>query len=179
MRRRYGKTLLETVVVIGMMAVLMTSGAHLIGLLLRAEGDGLQALTADRSLFRLAETFRDDVHAAAAAQLADEDDGTDRLTLTLSDERRVTYTLPDQRVQRVVRRGGETSHRETFRLPPGSNHLEHSGPERRVTLVHKRRLGRPSESRNGSPSARRTYRIQAVLGRDRRFQSRREPAEQE
>lgn len=119
-RHAPGFTLVEVVIAVSMVSFVMGGAAVLLQGVWRVERSTrhhAQNLAAD---FRLAESFRSDMHLAdtsAAAPLAGVE-SANQLALTLVDGRTVEYTADLAQVERVVRRGGEIISRDTFLLKP-------------------------------------------------------------
>ncbi len=107
--KRRGKTLVELLVVISMLAAITGTAGTVIYRLMRAERAVEADLVWQRTVAELSEQFRADAHAALVAKA--NDDGTG-LTFTLP-EGTVAYTLTAHGVQRTGQpRGGEEQHQE-------------------------------------------------------------------
>ena len=91
------------------------------------------------AIFRVGELLRDDVHAGKLADAAVPPGGASiqRLVLMLPGDRTVEYAGEDARIQRVVRKNGETVHEDKFALAAESTaSWQISGDGRkRVTLL--------------------------------------------
>jgi type II secretory pathway component PulJ len=110
MTRRAGKTLIETLVLITLLAVAVgmstTSLATLFRIHRLIRADAEQAA----SLARLATQFRRDAHEAISVST------DDRCVLTLADGRMIHYVHEAPRIVRQVRRGDAVLHRDRFSL---------------------------------------------------------------
>lgn len=160
---------MEVLIVISIMATLLTWGSSLIGLMLKSEGQIARSLVAGLTWSRLAEVFREDVHAASEVDLGQENQNGTRLELHRP-EGRILYKVGGNRIVRTLRKGEDRiESRKTFKLPDGKNRFQYRRTAALVTFIHDRRLGKPSEQNRPSSRLSRRYRIQAVLGRDHRF----------
>jgi len=143
MRSRAAFTLIE-------LLVAMVLGSAVLGLLAatmsrvltgsRSAQDHLQAAT---SLGRLAEQFRDDVHAAASAHSDRVDNEPARLILERGDDTRVAYAIDPAGLARIETASGAVRRRELFALP-GMKVLgwnDDSASTRRVSLEVARLAG--------------------------------------
>jgi len=110
-------SLVEMVVVISIMAMLMSFGVVLIGLLLRADAAGHEAVAAQLSLERLGRQFRADGHRARTAAL--EGELQDTLRLHLSDNSQVVWTAAGSVVHRELQSDSSTEAVESYRLSEG------------------------------------------------------------
>lgn len=167
--KRDGKSLIELVAVMGVMAVLLLAGAKTLTFLMRADADGRSAVAQTVNRSQLAEEFRRDVHIAANAELGDAADGVQLLRLTLPDGSIVEYRPAAGKVQVAQMRDGGTISRRTFSIPDESVRFEVSGESPRwVSLAAKSAVDR-SGNTTIAPLQRTTFRIEAVLGRDNRL----------
>ena len=117
LQRRPGTTLLETVTVIGVLAVVLAGSVVAIGAMYRVERLVNDRHDHDRAVARAAEQFRIDAHAAAGAELAPGPAPSAALRLVLPDARTIDYSIDDYGISRVVSRGGEAIHREGYLFP--------------------------------------------------------------
>jgi type II secretory pathway component PulJ len=114
---RRGKSLIELVVVMTVVAtVLLLVGRVLVGLF-RVEDRATQALLVGHTLDRLASRLRADVRGATTAEIDAADDGGTRVRLALPSGESIAYVVEDDGVSRTVGRGEATVARDTFRLP--------------------------------------------------------------
>lgn len=107
-----GTSLIEMVVVFGLMAVVGGLVGQILFSLSRAEQAATRDLLLERRLVELAWRFRDDVHTAAGCQL---DAAATTLVLTRPGGDRITYRLQGDTIQR--RSLGDRPTRETLALP--------------------------------------------------------------
>jgi type II secretory pathway pseudopilin PulG len=113
-RVRRGKSLVELLVVIGLTGVVMAMTSTTLVATFRAERQIRRDLAQQQTLARLATRFRADCHASRAASV-------DRLCeLALPDERSIRYSAASSGIERVVLRGGNVEHRDTFALANGA-----------------------------------------------------------
>jgi prepilin-type N-terminal cleavage/methylation domain-containing protein len=139
-----GVTLIEMLVVITVLGVLLDLCAVTIQLLMRVGSNAQARRGAAAALGRLAEQFREDVHACDDAQLRP----SAGLRLTLDPRVVVDYEVRDGRVARVESTDGQANRHESYDLGPnGSAVFERrdDGPRRFLALVvsHKASSGRP------------------------------------
>jgi len=170
MKNRSGKSLIELVVVISVMSMVMMIAVRTITQLMRADASGGKSLVAGNSLARLARQFRRDVHNAEDAELVTaEENESPRLHLKLTENTIAEYRTFAGKILRSIRRGEETTSRETFHLPRGENRFEISEEETSIiVLVHVRKT---AESYENSPShaPEKEIHIEAIRGRNHRY----------
>ena len=173
MANRSGKSLIELILVMSVMSMLMLIAVRTITLLMRADAAGGKSLVAGTSLARLAHQFRRDVHAAGDARLVTpEENGTPRLQLSLPENRIAEYRPFAENILRTIRRGEETTSRETFHLSCGENRFEISEEETPIiSLVHVRKTTESYEKSPG-PAGEKEIRIEAIRGRNHRYMKR-------
>jgi type II secretory pathway pseudopilin PulG len=156
--RRKGWTLLETMVAHGLLALIMTLTALLFAALSRAERNAVRAGAAQRSLARLDELFRRDVHQALSVELVGQ---PQELRLTLSPHESVKYLVEQGNLQRFASEQGG-SHHETFRLPGAEWEMELTeGKSSKVIL----RCRQPADTATKIPAEflpRRELRFEAI-----------------
>ncbi len=161
MHPRRGFTLIEMVVVISVGAVLMGIATAILCMLLQSERSARDDLHAGGCVARLAEQFRQDVHAAARAPRS-----LDRAScrLKLPPDRTVVYLFKPGVVNRTEWNGNEVLIRqESYDLPAESAaHIEVAADAQPpvVCLLLEQPHG-------GGP-----LRVEAAVGRDRRFTER-------
>ena len=170
MKNRSGKSLIELVVVISVMSIVMMIAVRTITQLMRADAAGGKSLVAGNSLARLARQFRRDVHDAEEAELLTiEENESPRLHLKLTENTIAEYRTFAEKILRTIRRGEETTSRETFHLPRGENRFEISGVETSIiSLVHVRKTAEFYE-KSPSQTGEKEIRIEAVRGRNHRY----------
>lgn len=155
-----GVSLIEMMVVISVLAILFGLCAVTIQILLRVGSDAQAHRTAAAALGRLAEQFREDVHASGDAELRN----AGGLRLRLDHQVVIDYEVRDGRVARLETTGGQASRHEAFDLGQrGTAAFERrdDGPRRFLVLVvsHKASAGRPDPPHPEE--------VLALLGKDR------------
>jgi prepilin-type N-terminal cleavage/methylation domain-containing protein len=158
---RRGHTLIEMTVVITVGAALLGIAVSVIHLLMRAEETGRDHFDRFTTLARLADQFREDVHAAAAKPAAD---GQTAWRLEPAADRTVRYSAEDGEIVREERKGENVVSRESYKMPDDYAATIASDDASRpslvsMTVVFKGKLGAKD----------REIRIDAALGKDRRF----------
>lgn len=120
MTRRRGYSLVEMIVVLTLISVALSSIALVLHSLHRAErrlrDDGDFA----RTVQRLETQLRADAHAARGGGQIAFGNAPSALTLLMPGEQTVTYTIEPGGVERLVRQGEATKHREWFALAGAS-----------------------------------------------------------
>ena len=119
-----GHTLVEMAVTISLISGALLLVGGLLHTMFRADRVLRGQIVARASLARLALQFRDDAHAADSAGVAaiggaaqrDATEEKSTLQFDLGDGRNVSYRAENGRVEREVRRGNKTLHRETYAL---------------------------------------------------------------
>jgi prepilin-type N-terminal cleavage/methylation domain-containing protein len=164
---RRGVSLIELMVVISVLAVLLGLCAVTIQLLLRIGSDAQARRSASAALGRLAERFREDVHACDDVQLRT----SAGLRLRLNPSVMIDYEVHAGRIARVESTDGQASRRESYVLGRNDTAVidrRDDGPRRFLALVvnHKERPGRAEPNH--------PMEILALVGRDRPGASRSE-----
>jgi prepilin-type N-terminal cleavage/methylation domain-containing protein len=172
MKRRGGFTLIELLIVITLLGVILPLAGRMIYLLLRAQAASAEALTDSVTLTRFSQTFRRDVHAASGvAKSPGESSAQSTLALKVQSPMAVTYEFnPAGTVSRTVSTGSSIARREQFRIRRARIRFEVSKDGREIAAIQEPLLiggASPGES-TLTPS---TIRVEAVLGRDHRFES--------
>lgn len=169
MNRRAGISLIEMLIVISVMSITLGLAVMTIGFLMRAESGATQAFAASNMLSRLAADFRRDARAAREAEIG-ADDEPGELRLILPEGRTVIYRGNGRSVERLVRQEEKLRQREVYRL--GSERIEFQVTEEEPRLASLSVTTRLKAVTNteGAPAGTRVVRIEAVLGRDRRFE---------
>ena len=126
----------------------------------RADRAARLELGTSASFSQLTARLRSDVHAAASAEVKE-----GLLTLKTGETRSISYELAEGRVERLVRQDDKVEHRDGFRLAPDSTGQWEVSEQEGTTFV-----GLQLERAAGKPS-----RIEAQVGRDRRFENKGEP----
>ncbi len=158
MKNRRAFTLLEMVVAMTVAAVLMGICTGILCLLLQAEHRGRDDLHQGMSMGRLAEQFRDDVHAAAAGPPQKHAD-KHGWQFRLPPDRIVVYEVKPGMVIRSERVGGALRRQESYELPDQSTAAIEVSPDARPAVACLL-LGPPGG---------RQLRVEAIFGRDYRF----------
>ncbi len=165
---RRGVTLIETLVVISTLSVIATVSVTTIVLMLRAEGSGLKSLNSGTSFSRLANQFRDDIHAARSVELAQDPTGPQAsLVVHLPTGQNVSYTSGPGNVSRLAENTNGNVAREDFALLDGNVIFEISQTQSTATLIYQLENATPLASTVESP--RRPFHVLARVSRDLRF----------
>lgn len=164
-RRAY--TLIEMVAVMGIGAIMLGIGISMIHLLLAADREQQRAVRTTFQMSRLSRQLRDDIHAAAGAEV--QEAPQTELALTTDDGRRIVYTADAHVLTRIAPGVEDEMSREDYRFPPETT-LWFSRDEKPALV----RLSIGLPARNGGQNARsaglsRPATIEALLGRDRRM----------
>jgi hypothetical protein len=171
MSTRRGASLIETVVVIGVGAILFGLAAGLLHVLFAADRAARSGFAEGTSLGRMAQGFRDDVRAATRSEPADAAAGPFRqLSLILPGDRTVEYRVEEDALARLERRGGEVVRRERFTIPPrlaSRLELRREGGRTVAAFVLDRRPGVAAPKAGEG----RALRVEAVVARDYRFEN--------
>jgi hypothetical protein len=158
-------------VALSLLAVIMPLTGWTIHLLLRAQTASADSLADAMILSRFATTFRNDVHAAQSAEVdAGRTPGQGSILLRLDSPRIVSYTAePSGVVVRTVQKGTLVERREEFRLTGTQTQFERDQKNSTAAAVH--RLHAATIAGGSVPSsAASILRMEAVIGRDRRFE---------
>jgi prepilin-type N-terminal cleavage/methylation domain-containing protein len=171
---RRGVSLIELLVVISIASVIIGLCVTTIHLLLRSERDQSRDVRTAAIVSRLAEVYREDVHATSQSEIVVDAEHA-QLILTDPPGREIVYTADEHLLRRVERLGGALVHRDVFCFPPESRirfAREESPRIVRVTID----VAAPIPDRMPVDQARRAPRrplvIEAVADRDRRFAGR-------
>ena len=125
MRTRRGSSLFECLIAIGLIGATFSTVAVAMSGMYRTHRRVRGEAGRELELERFAAQLRADAHQALSVEeetvadpnAADPNAAVKILSLTLPGGRSVHYTLQERRVERVLRRGDELLHRETYRLP--------------------------------------------------------------
>lgn len=157
-----GFTLLEMAIAFSLTSVLLSLGVVLLGLFMRADSAGHEALGRQLSISRLERQFREDAHQALA--VTGSDDGR-AVEFRLGEHRRAVWSVRDTGVERAVHEGESRRGREEFQVTDAeaSFSSEPDGQSIELRFVDRRiaPLETPSAASSSPPP---TWRIQAVIG---------------
>lgn len=167
MRARAGYTLIELVSAFGTVAVLAGLGVTLIQSLMRVERSGHALLVESATASRLAQQFRNDVRLARTVE-PNEKNATpvDKIVLQLSENERVEYQTRGHTMVRSVRHDDREVRSEAFRLSSRATFHFEVAEEARKLFV---KLLVAYQSGEKGEGAAREVRVDAELGRSRRF----------
>ena len=165
--RRRALTLIEMVTTISVAAVLTGLAMCLLVVMLRAERGGRAHVAEAESLERLADQFRQDVHAAVGEAVVSGKE-LRQWRLDLSGNRSVHYTIADNGISRDERAGSKDVRRESYALPDDSSVAVAVDRATNPALV-----SLTIEPKDASLRSAHAFRVEAVLGRDLRFAQRR------
>ncbi|WP_145267459.1 PulJ/GspJ family protein [Tautonia plasticadhaerens] len=160
-------TLIEVLAAMTVSSVLLATTATVITLVFRLDRLGRDELTASIAEGRLAADLRADVRSSGDLGLAPEGP-SDALQLLGPGGRSISYRSEGDDLIRVRRDGEGADRLERYRLLPGTTarwEVLGDGPSRRVALE----LDSPKAPKTEG-AGRRLLRIEATLGRDRRFE---------
>jgi prepilin-type N-terminal cleavage/methylation domain-containing protein len=178
-RRRRGVTLLETLVVIAVGTVIVGIAVGLLVTLFQIDKKSRQTRDGMRVQTRLADQFRRDARAALdllSAQNPDEQSQEVEWFFEFPAGQRVRYGIKDRLVERTDLSGQQVVRRESYRLPHGVTAAiilaDKQSPAIASLRIHRRR----PEGKSGSF---RSFRVEALLGADHRYQGPNTSEEQE
>lgn len=169
MKKRFGYSLIETLVVIAGSGVVLATAVGVLHSLFRVDRTTRDRAAGQQTLRRLAGDFRDDAHAAVKLTPVEAVADGKKLPaweFQSQTDRKIRYQATANRLIREEQAGGKTVRREVYRLPDGSAasiSLE-TGPPALATL----RIAPSSAGENttgGQP-----LRIDAALASDHRFE---------
>ncbi len=161
--RRRGFTLVEMLAALTVGSVLLGIAVSILALLMRIERIGRDQVHQDAVTARLAQQFRDDVHAAA--RLAPAEAGKQGVwRLVLTPDHTVTYRALPELVERDETVAGKPVRHESYTLPAGWSARLIAPAEGRPPLAS---LSAASLETPGPKD--RDVRIDAVVGKDHRF----------
>ena len=118
MRTRRGHSLVECLIAIGLIGATLSIVAVAMSQMHRSCRRVSEASTTELELERFAFQLRTDAHQAISVEREGANGATaDALLFGLAHELSVKYTLQATHVERLLHRGDEVRHRETYRLP--------------------------------------------------------------
>jgi hypothetical protein len=162
------------VVTMSILSVILTVGIGLIHLLMRMERDGAKEVWHGRTLSRLSDAWRRDVHAARDARGDAAAETGDRILLRLPELVEITYAADGATVRRTVTQGAAVRHRDSFHFPQGSSIRLETGGEptfARIVIVRPALPEKASRDSALAETAGRVTTIEAVVSRDLRYRS--------
>ena len=172
---RAGLTLVEMLVVISVAAVMLGMSVGVIHLLLDAEREATRAVRFNTSVARLTQAFRGDIHASRQVELPAPEPGKPVVLVATVDGGQIRYELDEHLATRTETEGGRQVHREVFYLPPHSRMRFEHQPDQKLVLLEIDMAAGGSGTRNVPTAAaeipQRRLAIEAVLGRDHRFET--------
>jgi prepilin-type N-terminal cleavage/methylation domain-containing protein len=184
-RPRSGLTLVEMLVVISVAAVMLGMSVCTIHLLLDAEREATRAVRFNTSVARLTQAFRADIHASRQVELPATEPGKPIVLVASVDGGQIRYELDEHLATRIETEGGRQVHREVFYLPPHSRMRFEHQPDQKLPgqklpfqklVVLEIDMAAGGTGTRAVPSAvadkpQRRLAIEAVLGRDHRFET--------
>lgn len=169
MKKRFGYSLIETLVVIAGAGVVLATAVGLLHSIFRVDRTTRDRATDQQTLRRLAADFRDDAHAAVKltpVEAVAEGKKLPAWEFQLPQaDRKVRYQATANRLLREEQLGGKAVRREVYRMPPGSTASisQENGPPALATL----RVAPSSAGENTTGGL--PLRIEAALASDHRF----------
>jgi type II secretory pathway pseudopilin PulG len=165
-RRRRGWTLLEAIAALTVGSTIFGIAVQLLALTMHAAEGARDRATSAGATARLAERFRADVHAAREIVVPQSKDNMTRWTVKLSADERIEYELRDGSLQWTKYVGDAVRARDALALPQDTAPRLELEPKDNPVMASLL-LKRGAEA--GDDSAEHTVRIDARIGRDRRF----------
>jgi hypothetical protein len=155
MKSRRGASLVELLVVMSAATVVLTMSASLIHRIMHAQSKARAFSDVERTSLRLANVFRQDVHQATSAILAETDLGERSfLRLALPENQSIEYSRQDANVMRILLDGSRTIARDQFAFPAGAELAIRQDPPRLIVLtIHSRPGEMPAEDGRSQASA--------------------------
>ena len=175
--QRRGVSLIELMVVIAIISALFSMVGVVFHRLFLSEQVAMRAALTERTVSRLADQFRRDVHAATTATRSENGDGRASSLALLSSHdvaaepnaaAKVIYSFNDGEVLRELIADGKTTSREVYRLPECRLRLPATTTEGKVEVVSLiiERQGSTITPQPQATRPRRSLAIEAALGRD-------------
>lgn len=128
---RGGVSLIEVVVVMTMISFVFLCIGTTVHLLLRTEKVVSQSVVMERTISRLGNLFRDDMHRSEkVVEIPGADGSTTELRLVAGDQERVRYRIAAGQVTREVIDDDATVMRDDFRLPDCRVRIRHERQEK-------------------------------------------------
>jgi prepilin-type N-terminal cleavage/methylation domain-containing protein len=169
MTRRSAFTLIELLVALSLFALILPLCGWLIYVLLHAQTASANSIADALAQSRFARTFRSDAHAAEKTEIIDSSSDTrSRVVFKVDSTASITYDADSSGlIVRTVQAGGATKRREEFRLTGTDTSFEQAAEGTVAAVQFPIRANTSRGSRNGAAAG--AVRIEAVVGRDRRF----------
>ncbi len=159
---RRAVTLIEMMAVIALSSIVM----GLVGVTLHSAWQIERAMDNHRlvldSIGRLAQQFRDDVHAAQTVGTSP-NSSAKKFTLNLSDEKQIEYQGAADAMQRLERDRDQIVRRESYTLPPEAAvdwQIESLGKRQQTSMI----ISYPLDAKPAEFSEQRELRIDALVG---------------
>ena len=164
-RGRNAFTLVELMVVISMLGALMILIGAVFSLLMRSEKTVMQSVLMERTISRLSEQFRKDVHETASF-VGGSDPGGELTELTLAGGANgsIRYGVSKNGIERQLTSQNSVTARDTFVLPDCQTHFEQGkGTESTMLSIVVLRPGALLQRTPHAPIPRRRMEIQAYI----------------
>jgi len=164
--RLAGVSLIEMVLIIASITVVLSVCGTFLHLLVKLDRGGRNAMRDTQAVARLAQQFRGDVRAASAAKVvAPDEKSPGRLELTTEGRPTVTYPVESGSLLRTESDGAKVHRREAYLVENlASPRFERLSDDRLVLTM-------PRKADAAGPSLRPGYRVEALLGKDRRLET--------
>lgn len=176
---RRGITLVQLLIVMSVMSVVLTFVTFTLLQMFQLESRSSHAYAERMGQMRLAEDYRRDVHRAEQVAFGAEKTGRSRiLTLTRRDGTRTVYLAGKGQVTRTAKPPAGSVQRDVYRLAAGEIHFARVDGWDAVELAYTQHA-RVVPIEGEVPVVLRTWRVQAVPGRDYRWDDHADPAEAE
>lgn len=160
-----GFTLVEMIVVIAILSGFFILIGTLFALLMRSEKTVMQSLLLERTIARLSEQFRKDVHFTSLPN--DPEPTTEELSeivLAGVGNESVRYRVSKNGIERQLINQDSVTARDSFVMPDCQAHFRRgNGPEASTFSIHIRRPGALLQRTPHAPVPRRELEIQAVI----------------
>ncbi len=162
---RRGKSLLEMMAVIAIMAMLFPILAKLMWTVMQQGQSGETAFVTSTTLSRLSYQFRQDAHAANSAQFPPQQPG--KLTLNLPDNQSVLYVFKKGELIRTQQQGDKITAHEVYRLPHRECQFQPQQAGKLVTLTIQSK--NDLHARTPVAALNSVWSLKATVGRNYRF----------
>ncbi len=162
-KRRRGLTLFEAGATIAVASTIFGIAVELLSLTMHATGEARDRAMAAQSMARLADQFRDNVHAASEILAPDPAGKSSHWSIRTADGRRLEYEFAPGAVKWRKYNGATVVAREAFMLP------DDFIPRLELEPGDKPTMASLIVERNGDGTPRPHLRIDAAIGRDCRL----------